>query len=157
MNNLKTFCIPILLILFSYVSYAQGEGGIELNYIVDGKVKRIKSNSKVVMTQDGNSFELKLCCNKIFLPLGFDKDKSVDILFVINKKELFFASISSKKLLNDQKVIWELGYYKRINEKAKEEFYLVEDFSKLKELYYWKFRPQEFGDGTIILVTIPKN
>lgn len=91
------------------------------------------------------------------IPKSIPTDKSVDILFVFGKKELLFAAVSIKKLLMNQRVIWELGYYKRFNSRTKEEFYQIKDFSNIKELYYWKFRPQEFGDGTITLVTVPKD
>ena len=157
MNKILTYCILLLLLTYSISVFSQAAQNIELEYVVNGKAKKIKNNSKVIFTQDGISSESKVCCNKVLIPKGIVKDKSVDILFVFGKKELFFAAVSTKKLLMDQRVIWELGYYRRFNSKTKEEFYQVKDFSKVKELYYWKFRPQEFGDGTIILVTVPKD
>jgi len=156
MNNLIIYSIPLLLLVFKINTYSQEVQSIELKYVVNGKGRKIKSNSKILFIQNGDTIVSKVCCNKIHLPI-LDSNKNVDISFNFGKKELFFASIPAKKLLLDQKVIWELGYYKKFGDREKEEFYQVKDFSKLKELYYWKFRPQEYGDGTITLVTVPKS
>ena len=156
MNKLILFSITLLLLAFEVSIYSQGVQSIELKYVVNGKTKKIKSNSKILFIQNGDTIVLKGCCNKLHLPI-LDSNKNIDILFSFGKRELFFASISAKKLLLDQKVIWELGYYKKFSNDEKEEFYQVDDFSKIKELYYWKFKPQESGDGTIIIVTVPKS
>jgi hypothetical protein len=142
--------------VFNTNVYSQKAQSVELKYVVNGKVKKIKSNSKILFIQNGDTIASKVCCNKVHLPI-LDSNKNVDISFNFGKRELFFASISAKKLLLDQKVIWELGYYKKFGNEEKEEFYQVDDFSKIKELYYWKFRPQESGDGTITIVTVPKS
>lgn len=156
MNKLIIFSIPLLLLVFKINAYSQEAQSIELKYVVNGKEKKIKSNSKILFIQNGDTIESKICCSKVHLPT-LDSNNNVDISFNFGKNELFFASISAKKLLLDQKVIWEFGYYKKFGNREKEEFYQVKDFSKLKELYYWKFSPQELGDGTITIVTVPKN
>lgn len=156
MNKLIIFSILLLLFVFRVNVYSQEVQSIELMYVVNGKTKKIKSNSEILFIQNGDTIASKICCNKIHLPV-LDSNNNVDISFNLGKKELFFASISVKKLLLDQKVIWELGYYKKFGNEEKEEFYQIDDFSKIKELYYWKFKPQEFGDGTITLVTVPKS
>ena len=156
MNRLIIFSIPLLLLMFKMSAYSQEAQNIEMKYVVNGKVKKIKNNSKILFIQNGDTIESKICCSKIFLP-NIDSNNSVDVLFLFGKNELFFASISAKKLLMDQEVVWKLGYYKRFNDKDKEEFYVVEDFSKIKEFYYWEFEPQEFGDATITLVTVPED
>lgn len=155
MNKL-IFFIPLLLLVLNTNVHSQKAQSVELKYVVNGKEKKIKSNSKILFIQNGDTIASKVCCSKVQLP-NIDSNSVVDVLFLFGKKELVFASISSKKLLMDQEVVWKLGYYKRFNEKDKEEFYVVEDFSKIKELYYWEFEPQEFGDGTITLVTVPKD
>lgn len=155
MNKL-IFFIPLLLLVLNTNVYSQKAQSVELKYVVNGKEKKIKGNNKILFIQNGDTIASKVCCSKVQLP-NIDSNSVVDVLFLFGKKELVFASISSKKLLMDQEVVWKLGYYKRFNEKDKEEFYVVEDFSKIKELYYWEFEPQEFGDGTITLVTVPKD
>jgi hypothetical protein len=156
MNKLVIFIIPLLLLVFKGNMYSQGAQSIELKYKVNGKEKKIKSNSKILFIQNGDTIVSKVCCNKINLPI-LDSNKNVDISFNFGKRELFFTSISANKFLLDQKVIWELGFYKKFSNKEKEEFYQVDDFSKIKVLYYWKFIPQEYGDGTITIVTVTKN
>ncbi len=156
MNKLIFFSIPLLLLVLNTNVYSQKAKSVELKFVVNGKEKKIKSSSKILFIQNGDTIASKVCCSKVHLP-NIDSNSVVDVLFLFGKKELVFASISSKKLLMDQEVVWKLGYYKRFNKKDKEEFYVVEDFSKIKELYYWEFEPQEFGDGTITLVTVPKD
>ena len=156
MNKLIIFSIPLLLLMFKMSAYSQEAQNIEMKYVVNGKVKKIKNNSKILFIQNGDTIESKICCSKIHLP-NIDSNSVVDVLFLFGKNELFFATISTKKLLLNQKVIWELGYYKKFGDKEKEEFYQINDFSQIKELYFWKFKPQEFGDGTITLVTVPKD
>jgi len=156
MNKLIIFSIPLLLLVFRMSAYSQEAKNIEIKYVVNGKVKKIKNNGKILFIQNGDTIESKICCSKIDLP-NIDSNNNVDISFNFGKNELFFASISVKKLLLDQKVIWELGYYKKFGDKEKEEFYQIDDFSKIKEFYYWEFKPQEFGDGTITIVTVPKD
>ncbi len=156
MNKLIKYSIVLLLLVFKVNAYSQEIQSIELLYVVNGKEKKIKSDSKILFIQNEDTIVSDICCNKVYLP-SLDPYKNVDISFCFGKKELFFASIPAKKLLINQKIIWELGYFKKFGEREKEEFYQVKDFSKLKELYYWKFSPQEFGDGTITLVTIPKS
>lgn len=156
MNKLIIFSIPLLLLVFNINVYSQKAQSVELKYVVNGKVKKIKSNSKIIFVQNGDTIESNICCNKVQLPI-LDSINSVDISFILGKNELFFASIPAKKLLLEQKVIWELGYCKKFGDREKEEFYQVDDFTKIKELYYWEFRPQEYGDGTITIVTVPKN
>ncbi|MDY0078513.1 MAG: hypothetical protein RBR87_14695 [Bacteroidales bacterium] len=154
MNKLIIFSISLLMLMVS--AYSQESRYIDINYVVNGKVKKMKNNSKILFIQNGDTIESKICCGKIHLP-NIDSNCVADVLFLIGKNELFFATISTKKLLLNQKVIWELGYYRRFGDKEKVEFYQINDFSQIKELYYWKFKPQEFGDGTITLVTVPKD
>lgn len=154
MNKLIIFSISLLMLMAS--TYSQESRCIDINYVVNGKVKKMKNNSKILFIQNGDTIESKICCGKIHLP-NIDSNSVADVLFLFGKNELFFAAISTKKLLLNQKVIWELGYYKRFGDKEKVEFYQINDFSQIKELYYWKFKPQEFGDGTITLVTVPKD
>ena len=156
MNKLIVFSILLSLLVFKVNVYSQEVQNIELKYVVNGKTKKIKSNSKIFFIQNGDTIASEICCDKIHLPV-LDSNNNVDVLFNLGRKELFFASISAKKLLLDQKVIWELGYYKKFGNEEKEEFYHIDDFSKIKELYYWKFKPQEFGDGTITIVSVPKS
>jgi len=157
MNKLVIFSIPLLLLMSKISAYSQEVQSIDVKYVVNGKFKKIKNNSRILFIQNGDTLESKICCNKIYLPKNIDSNSVVDVLFLFGKNELFFASISAKKLFMDQEVVWKLCYYKRFSDKDKEEFYVVEDFSKIKELYYWEFEPQEFGDGTITLVTVPKD
>ena len=147
MNKLLIFSIPLLLFMFKTSAYSQEAQSIEVKYMVNGKVKKIKNNSKVLFIQNGDTIESKICCSKVQLP-GIDSNSVVDILFLFGKKELFFASISPKKLLIDQEVVWKLGYYKRFSDETKEEFYVVDDFSKVKELYYWEF---EHLEGLLVM------
>ncbi|NOY49662.1 MAG: hypothetical protein GXO88_03730 [Chlorobi bacterium] len=156
MNKLIILSIPLLLLMFKMSAYSQEAQNIEVKFVVNGKVKKIKNNSKILFIQNGDTIESKICCSKIDLP-NIDSNSVINVLFLFGKNELFFAAISTKKLLLNQKVIWELGYYRKFGDKEKEEFYQVNDFSQIKELYYWKFKPQEHGDGTITLVTVPKN
>jgi hypothetical protein len=157
MNKLIIISVSLFLLLFNVSAFSQESRSIEINYAVNGRVKKIKDLSKIIFTQSVDTFESRICSNKVCIPTGIDSTSIADVLFIFGGKELFFASVSIKKLLLDQEVIWELGYYNKFNNKTKDEFYQVKDFSKIQELYYWKFRPQEFGDGTITLVTIPKN
>ncbi len=156
MNKLIKYYIALLLLVFQVSALSQEVKNIELTYVVNGKEREIKSNSKVFFIQNCDTIVSGICCNKLNIP-SLDPTKNVDILFYFGEKELFFASIPVKKLLINQKIIWELGFFKKFGDKEKEEFYQVKDFSKLEELYYWKFSPQEYGDGTITLVTVPKN
>lgn len=156
MNKLIIFSIFLLLLIFNMSAFSQKTQNIQLKYVVNGKVKKIKNSNKILFIQHGDSIESSICCSKINLP-SIDSNSMIDVLFLFGKDELFFSSISAKKLLLNQKVIWELGFYKKFGDKEREEFYQINDFSQIKELYYWKFKPQKFGDGTITLVTIPKD
>lgn len=156
MNKLIRFSITLLLLVFNINVYSQKVQDVEIKYEVNGKEKKIKSNSVIIFIQNGDTIVSNICCNKVHLPT-FDPINNVDISFNFGKNELFFASIAAKKLMFNQKVIWKIGYYKKFGDEEKEEFYQVDDFTKIKELYYWEFRPQEYGDGTITIVTVPKS
>ncbi len=151
----KLLILSFSLICFCLSANSQKLKDIDVEFRLNGKEKKIKKSYKVLFIQNNDTIYSSLCGNKMSLP-KLDTKSDVDVLFKFGNIELFFSSISSKKLIPDQKFVWELGYYKKLRDKDKEEFYQVKDFSSIKELYCWKFKPQERGDGTIILVTVPK-
>lgn len=156
MNKLLMQIILLLLFVIQMGAYSQKLQNIDLKYLVNGKYKKIRDDSKVLFIQKGDTIESRIREDKIYTS-SIDPGSVVDVLFFIGKKELFFVSISTDKLSINQETVWELGYYDNFPDEVKKEFYQIEDFSQIAELYYWKFQPQEFGDGTVILVTVPKD
>ncbi len=146
----------ILTLFFLINSFTKDTNTILTEYYHNGKIKRIKSGSKILFIQSGDSVLVNVYQGKVILP-ALDTINDVNVIFCFNEKKLSFNSIHPLKLINRQNIKWELNFYNKFDKKSKQIFYRIKDFSKIKTIYYWKFEPIEFGDGTAITVTILKD
>lgn len=136
----RIISLSIIVVLI----FCQKRNSIFVEFEVDDKKIQMIDNFEMHIVLNGNSKKVTVAGNSVELP---DIDESMypvcDVIFEHDFYRLEFKKVSTKQLKWSQDITWAF----RVDNPPFYENYEGVDWSKVKKIHYWSFKPHEVGEG----------